>query len=92
MVSAAVRFITILSPVHTMYSGQNSIVYVGGAQDSLTGEDIVSLSALFKKSKLFVPNFECQPDALLSGLRVAKQFGGKVCQPRTRCACEVFVL
>ncbi|XP_046909426.2 ribokinase [Dermatophagoides farinae] len=54
--------------------GENNIVYVPGATNSLTPEEINKLSdSLFKDCRLFVSTFECTPESLHAALLLARK-------------------
>ncbi|RWS11215.1 ribokinase-like protein [Dinothrombium tinctorium] len=56
-------------------SGQNTIVYTPGTANFLSSADIERRKEhIFKGIKLFVSTFECKPEALLSALKLAKQY------------------
>lgn len=61
--------------------GDNNIVYVPGATNSLTPEEINKLSdSLFKDCRLFVSTFECTPESLHAALLLARKHKGNAMQ------------
>lgn len=57
--------------------GENNIVYVPGATNLLTPEEITAAAekGLFKDCRLFVSTFECTPPSLHTALQLARKHG-----------------
>lgn len=59
-------------------SGENNIVYVPGATNLLSPQELTSVGeALFKDCRLFVSTFECTPESLHTALSLSRKYGGK---------------
>lgn len=58
--------------------GENNIVYVPGATNLLTSDEITNFSdSLFKNCGLFVSTFECTPQTLYTALSTARKYKAK---------------
>ena len=58
--------------------GENNIIYIPGATNLLTPEEITSVGeALFKDVRLFVSTFECTSQSLHAALSLARKYGGE---------------
>lgn len=59
-------------------TGENNIVYIPGATNLLSPDDINSVGeALFKNCGLFVSTFECTSQSLHAALNLARKYRGK---------------
>ncbi|XP_022237703.1 ribokinase-like isoform X2 [Limulus polyphemus] len=67
---------TSVAQITVVKDGQNSIVYIPGANDCLTVEDIRSAeNDLIKKVKLMILTYESISEVILEALKIAKQHG-----------------
>lgn len=60
-----------------IFSGENSIVVVKGANDYLTIENVDAAKDLIQKSKILLCNLEIDPKVTLHALKMAKSSNGK---------------
>lgn len=60
-----------------IFSGENSIVVVKGANDYLTVENVDAAKDLIQKSKILLCNLEIDPKVTLHALKMAKSSNGK---------------
>lgn len=63
--------------ITSLFSGENSIVVVKGANDYLTKECVESAKDLIQNSKILLCNLEIDPKATLHALKMAKSFNSK---------------
>ena len=60
----------------SQFAGENAIVIVKGANDSISIEDLKDAKSLIESSKVVLCQLEINPDITLETLRMAKTLGG----------------
>lgn len=70
-------FICTRRVITSLFSGENSIVVVKGANDYLTIESVESAKGLIQKSKILLCNLEIDPKVTLHALKMAKALNSK---------------